>query len=175
MLRGLSDHVPVKLVLSIELPQSLHIQKEDRRGNKIPPRIAWNHAKDEDIVKYKRVMNEKLSYTAVNQEMGAFVCNDICCNNNKHEEDITCMYRQLLTIMIESANECIPSTRSGSKKSYKKSVPGWEKYVKEYQQVALHWHSVWKSEGRPHQGYTAEMRKISRARYHQAVRKVELS
>ena len=169
----LSDHVPVKLVLSIELPQSLHIQKEDRRGNKIPTRIAWNHAKDEDFVKYKRVMNEKLSYTAVNQEMGAFVCNDICCNNKKHEEDITCMYRQLLTIMIESANECIPSTRSGSKKSYKKSVSGWEKYVKEYQQVALHWHSVWKSEGRPHQGYTAEMRKISRARYHQAVRKVK--
>ena len=37
---------------------------------------------------------------------------------------------------------------------------------------SLHWHHYWKNSGRPHDGDIAEMHRITRSRYHWAVRQV---
>ena len=53
-----------------------------------------------------------------------------------------------------------------------KSIPGWSEYVEPLRKEALFWHSHCKSCGKPHNGLEAELRRISRARYHMAVRSV---
>ncbi len=43
-----------------------------------------------------------------------------------------------------------------------------------FHQEALHWHHRWKVDGIPHQGcYTSEMRRLTRARYHQVLKMVK--
>ena len=39
-------------------------------------------------------------------------------------------------------------------------------------QQALFWHRQWRSRGRPHNGDITERRRITRARYHQAIRQI---
>ena len=39
-------------------------------------------------------------------------------------------------------------------------------------QKQLYWHRQWRSVGKPHQGDITEMRRITRARYHGAVRHI---
>ncbi len=45
--------------------------------------------------------------------------------------------------------------------------------MKEPINVALHWHRCWKDEGRPHQGETSRMRRVTRAQYHRVVNMVK--
>ena len=45
--------------------------------------------------------------------------------------------------------------------------------VKELKNEALSWHVLWKNNGCPREGYLAVQRRISRARYHRAIRHIE--
>ncbi len=52
-------------------------------------------------------------------------------------------------------------------------VPGWNDHVEHLKQNALEWDWYWKQNGCPHHGDISEMRRITRARYHKAIRHVE--
>ena len=45
--------------------------------------------------------------------------------------------------------------------------------MKEFKNEALTWHVLWKSNSFPRDGYFAEQRRITRARYHRAIRHIE--
>ena len=51
-------------------------------------------------------------------------------------------------------------------------IPGWSQEVENLKQQALFWHRQWRSRGRPHNGDITERRRITRARYHQAIRQI---
>ena len=74
-------------------------------------------------------------------------------------------YSQLIDI-CSSASDSIPTTSSPSHHS----KPGWNDNIKYLRDDALSWHYFWKINSRPGTGYIAEMRRLSRARYHRAVR-----
>ena len=48
----------------------------------------------------------------------------------------------------------------------------WSKKVEHLKQEAIFWHRQWRAVGKPHQGDITEMRCITRARYHRAVRHI---
>ena len=60
----------------------------------------------------------------------------------------------------------IPTTSSPSHHS----KPGWNDNIKYLRDDALSWHYFWKMNSHPGTGYIAEMRRLSRATYHRAVR-----
>ena len=57
--------------------------------------------------------------------------------------------------------------------SASKCVPGWMEHVAKLIQESLYWHRCWKVHGKPHQGDIAEMRRITRAGYHHAVKTIK--
>ncbi len=45
--------------------------------------------------------------------------------------------------------------------------------VETHKREALSWHRLWKAQGQTHTGNVAEMRRITRARYHHAVKTIK--
>ena len=64
------------------------------------------------------------------------------------------------------------SSANNTRGKTSKSIPGWSEHVEPLRREALIWHNHWKSCGKPHGGLEAELRTITRARYHRAVRLV---
>ena len=52
-------------------------------------------------------------------------------------------------------------------------MPGSNEHVKEHADRAKFWHYIWKENGRKLQGFIADIRRKTRARYHIAIRKVK--
>ena len=100
-------------------------------------------------------------------------CKDINCND--HVNDLCIIYQSLLKACADAAEQCIPKSGVSNEKKGKPekgNVPGWNKHIDELRKESLMWHHQWKSYGRPHVGHIAEMHRISRARYHKAVREL---
>ena len=53
------------------------------------------------------------------------------------------------------------------------SVPGWGAEVEEVRDVAMFWRWLWIDNGRPRQGQVATVMRMTRARYHYAVRSIK--
>ena len=79
-----------------------------------------------------------------------------------------CNLYKVIQVLIDFA-EVIPTTTLGGCKA----VPGWNQYVECHKRESLHWHKVWVAQGRSHLGDVAELMRISRARYHKAVKDVK--
>ena len=77
--------------------------------------------------------------------------------------------------MCIKASECIPATcpkLNSDSAGGRRKVPGWSKEDEHLKQEAFFWYQRWRSMGKPHQGDITEMRRITRARYHRAVRHI---
>ena len=79
------------------------------------------------------------------------------------------MYNDILGCILEAEEKNIPSTAPPSRKI----IPGWKEHVEHYKKVALYWHQCWKDEGRPHQGETSHMCRVTRAQYHRVIKIVK--
>ncbi len=88
-----------------------------------------------------------------------------------HGDMLQNVYEDVLATCIYSVDECIPKVTTGKNKEQR--IPDWNDYVVDYHQEALYWHYWWKVEGRPHQGHTLEMRRVTRARYHRVLKMVK--
>ena len=68
---------------------------------------------------------------------------------------------------------CIPTTGSNRQDEVTPGgIPGWTEYVEPLREEALWWHHHWQNCGKPHHGDVAEMHRITRARYHRAIRQI---
>ena len=94
-------------------------------------------------------------------------CKNVFCN--VHHAGISNLYCDILKACI-SADKCIP--RSGNN-SNGKVIPGWNEHAGQYHDEAMWWHRKWINEGRPADGETAEMRRITRALYHRQVSQIK--
>ena len=69
-----------------------------------------------------------------------------------------------------AGSACIPSFTNSPNKP---AIPGWSEHVKGYRQSAMFWHQLWKNNGSPSQGCLADIRRSTRLKYHNAVKKVK--
>ena len=76
------------------------------------------------------------------------------------------MYYAPFIDICSSASDSISTTSSRSHRSKR----GWNDFINYLRDDALSWHYFWIINCRPGTGYIAEMRRLSRARYHRAVR-----
>ncbi len=53
-------------------------------------------------------------------------------------------------------------------------VPWWKEHVDKLMKESLYWHRCWKAQGSPHLDDIVQIRKITRARYHHAIKTVKM-
>ena len=156
---NLSDHS----VLNIKLSLAVEYFVDSPCG--MFTSVKWDKANIEDLNVYKSNLDRNLANIVIPWD--AVHCNDFfCC---KHSSDIQKFHDDLISICIQSSSNCIPSTKYRNRTS----VPGWNDYVKEHRDNAIFWHNIWKQNGSPKVGTVADIRKLTRKKYHQAIKQVK--
>ena len=159
-----SDHLP--MVATVDLDVS-HVKLCERMPTE---RINWSRASEKQLNHYTNDLDALLKYIDIDEDV--LCCKDIHCTS--HFDEICQFYQSILDCCIK-ASECIPrpsGSANNTRGKTSKSIPGWPEHVEPLRREALIWHNHWKSCGKPHGGLEAELRRITRARYHRAVRLV---
>ena len=156
-----SDHVPLCVRIGVNL-----------RYNKTKTpiytkKVSWKKAKSEDIHSYQNVLDQMLA--SLHYDADAFHCRDKFCKT--HGVEISRLYGNVVSACAAAAEKCIPSTVPNVMS--RKCVPGWNEHVRDEKEESLYWHRCWCDAGRPQTGDLAEMMRMSRARYHKAVKYVK--
>ena len=149
-----SDHIVVKLCLQIDMSNIVEID------HPYSVKQAWYKASDADIAHCQLNLDDHLTNMYIDDQVLHW--KDINCM--RHKCDISMCYAQWIDV-CSSASDSIPTTPSRSHRS----KPGWNDNIKYLHDDALSWYYFWKINSRPGTGYIAEMRRLSRARYHRAV------
>ena len=148
---------------SIDIDMQLH--KTHERDFK--PSVAWQKCDDISIGKYKDKLNQNLLQINPNHE--AWNCKDFKCT--KHYEYIQNVHNSIIGLWLEASNTCLPHTSNNAEKG-QKVIPGWNEHVKERKKYAKECHDAWIRDGKPREGVIAREKRISRLRFHYAIRYV---
>ncbi len=124
-------------------------------------RVAWHKASNDHIYKYKTRLDMLLSN--IQYDIETLKCNGRFCS--VHKVNICNLYRDVISACINAA-KCIHTTAP----SRTKCVPGWKEHVNKLMKESLYWHRCWIAQGSPHLGDIAQIRRITRARYHNAIK-----
>ena len=153
-----SDHVPLCLVLDINVE---YFRLQERVHHSKP---AWFRASHDQINAYKDMCENNLRNIVYDDD--ALSCTNVFCI--KHSSQICELYNNVIQASVEAAS-VIPSTApSGGR-----SIPGWNQHVEAQKKESLYWHRYWCDQGRPHEGPVAGQMRMSRARYHRAIRHIK--
>jgi hypothetical protein len=152
-----SDHLSLMCNFKITIE---YMQTPQRAS---APKIAWYKASLVDIDMYKANLDVELDKINIPNEV--VQCNDIFCK--KHSCEIDKLYIDIINCCINASKPLSCTTNNNSNKLTK---AGWNDVCKEKKQIALFWHSIWKSAGSPSNGYLANIRRSTRAVYHRSVK-----
>ncbi len=153
-----SDHDPVTLQLRLNVSHLFAPRTNSGRQH------AWHKCSDKNIEDYRSNLNYLLGNTDI--PVSSLVCTNLFCTDPIHINALNEYCSNILDCCICAADTCIPLTGVGANRR----VPGWSKHVQPYKDKAMFWHNIWMDMGRPHDGIVAEIRRSSRAKYHQAIR-----
>ena len=156
-----SDHHPLVISLNIDIKQHETTEREFK------PRVAWPICKNTD----KECNQNKLDrlLLSINPLNEVFMCKNHKCT--AHTANIHKIYADIISCCLEASDGSLPHTKNNSKNFT--NMPGWIEHVKEHADRAKFWHYIWKENGRKRQGFIADIRRKTRARYHLAIRKVK--
>ena len=97
-----------------------------------------------------------------------YACHDVKCNKNEHLQEIDSWCIDLVDYCLQ-ADSVLPSKQGG-----KKTIPGWNTHIKPFKDNNKFWYDIWKSCGRPRNGYLFEyMKEAARRNYMYAIRRVK--
>ena len=136
-----------------------------------PRRPAWYKATEQQQQLYKCDLSRRLDEVRVPACMG---CTDLHCGDRGHTEERDGLVLDIMGAVIESSHATIPMVggRQGAVRRDCGSVPGWREEVAPYREAARFWHSLWRSAGRPDAGELCNTMKMTRNKYHYALRRV---
>ena len=130
------------------------------------PKTAWYKASLVDIERYRTQLDVKLDSICVPYD--ALACRNMLCT--KHTTQINTFYSNIVDCCLK-ASEILPQSKC--KTGSAKCKAGWNDICKAKKNTALFWHNMWKSAGRPREGYISRIRRSVRADYHRAVKYVK--
>ena len=156
-----SDHHPLVMSLNIDIKQHETTEREFK------PRVAWRKCNNTHTECYQNTLNRLL--LSINPLNEALTCKNYKCT--AHTAIIHKLYTDIISCCLEASNVSLPHTKNNGKNST--NMPGWNEHVKEHADRAKFWHYIWKENGRKRQGFIADIRRRTRARYHLAIRKVK--
>ena len=119
---------------------------------------------NEHIRNYKQLLDDNFGHLTISECVMS--CNNFNCK--QHDDYIIQKLEESIDIFKFCANSAIPS------KTYKmgsKSIHGWNDFVKPYKDESMWWHDIWKSVGSPTTGPLADKRRLTRSKYHWAIKK----
>ncbi len=131
------------------------------------PRMAWYKASAVDINRYRTQLEQELAHVVVPDCV--LYCDDWCCVNHTHSEQIREYYSAILNAMLQSSDH-IPKT---CKPEVNKRVPGWNTYVKPFQEESIYWRRLYDSMYPNASELVTRMMRQSRNNYHYAIRRVK--
>ena len=157
---NLSDHLPVTAVYKRSIRFVAAKQSEGGRPQ-------WFKADSEKIAMYKERLNVYLNNIMIPVE--AANCNNFIGCNDDHNDK----FREFLHAIIDACQrataDTIPLSRGGAS-TRRGPVPGWNDAVRDARATSIWWHERWKECGRPREGWVAQIRRRTRAQYHQAIK-----
>ena len=159
---NISDHEPIYLSLDITNVQC-NVNCETVHNK--PPGPAWFKATDVDKQNYRRDLQYMLSSFPLNEAM---LCNDPNCVDPSHHAGIDDYCTHILHSIDTAVKDNIPVTKSSNN-----IKPGWNDFVKPYQDDARFWHSIWVSMGRPINCEAHNVMKCTRNKFRYAVRRLK--
>ena len=104
-----------------------------------------------------------------NSRHEAWNCKDFNCT--KHYEYIQNVHNNIIRLWLEASNASLPHTSKNENKGHT-IIPGWNEHVRDRKKYAKECHDAWIRDGKPRQGDIAKEKRISRLRYHYAIRYV---
>ena len=123
----------------------------------------WSIASEDNINRYKHDLDAALHKCDV--PVDALYCSDHFCT--EHNESLQIFHDELVNACLD-AGKCIPH-----KKNCAKRISGWNQIVSPLKEQALFWHKLWKDNNCPHTGLLADIRRRTRANYHNVLKKVQ--
>ena len=160
---NMSDHCPIVASFSIDVK---HWQVSETCTAQSKAKLDWDKATSECITQYQCFMHETLSQLQFPNDFLA--CNDFFCKNPSHVYYINQLHTEIINATLDAGNKVIPKC----KKTWEKSVIGWNEFVSHNRQDAIFWHKLWKDSGKPSTGFLKDMRNNSRYAYHYALKYV---
>ena len=122
-------------------------------------------------MKYKSDLQARLESIPVPDCLN---CSNVKCEVRAH----TCVRDDFvidtLSAVIEASHATIPMVggRPGSVRPDSGIMPGWREEVAPAQKDSIFWHSVWRSAGRPPRGELYNLMRVTRSKYHMAIKRV---
>ena len=153
---NLSDHSVLSATFDISTQYvSVMCNNEDK--------LMWSSATEIDLQNYKCNLNVAL--LKCHLPVDALYCNDHFCV--EHGNDLQMFHDAIINSCL-SASKCIPHS-----KHKKSGIPGWTEFVGTYREKALFWHKLWKENDCPRSGFISDIRRKTRAQYHNVLKKVQ--
>ena len=136
-----------------------------------PKRPAWYKATEQQVEAYRCDLARRLEEVRV---PACLECTDLQCREEEHSAARDSMVLDIMSAVIEASHATIPMVggRQGAARRDCGSMPGWREEVAPYRDASVFWHSVWRSAGRPAAGELCNTMKMTRNKYHHAVRRV---
>ena len=171
-----SRHCPIWLRLKLG---TLPIRKSSPKW--VHRRIDWAKANLEHKAAYKEHLQNRLLQVQAEADHPAqatcLKCEDLHCTSKEHSEVRDSHVLDMLTAVIEATHATLP-TYGGCWVGDKRpgvSIPGWARDVKHYKEDSLYWGDMWKSSGRPTDGWIHDSYKEARRQYHYAILRAKRS
>ena len=133
------------------------------------PGIAWYKVEVQDINEYKSELDRQLD--DINFPTNALQCRDFKCN--RHFDELEKFHNSIINSCILSGQKSLPVTGKCRMNDDRNRRIGWNEYCKEKRETAIMWHNKWKEEGRPHNSFSAVMRRVSRLQFHYSVKCID--
>lgn len=155
---NLSDHSP-KVITYDKIPEYIPL------NNPFTRKPLWHKASDEMKRNYREKLDSYLS--EINLDSAVIQCKnyDKC---DTHLGHFQCLLSSIMNACKRATRECIPHSKPQNSK-----VAGWNDIARGKRDDSMFWHERWKEAGRPRDGWIAEMRRRTRAKYHAAVKYVK--
>ena len=162
---NLSDHLPLKLVFSLNLSRSSSRSTNGHQNFSRPElRFNWSESLPCERVNYKCTLKHLLS--SINIPSDSVLCCNFNCNDH-YEEFVKYQYCIMEAIEFASLGS-IRYFNSHLNKS--KVIKGWSENVERFRVNAMFWHEIWKDMERPTVGVVADIRRATRSAYHRAIK-----
>lgn len=159
---NLSGHSPIYLKLILE---GLNLEVEEQQSN---PKPCWSKASDQEKVTYQESLDVYLDN--LNQPEQCNMCETLCCD--LHTDSVEEFAMGICQAVDTAAKECLPTSGGGGRRSGR-VIPGWNEYVKPFQDESLFWDGVWKAAGCPNIGELCNLAKTAKMQYKYAVRRLK--
>jgi hypothetical protein len=155
-----SDHDPIRLHLDFDM-QHLSVPSVHRASHP-----AWYKCTEKHLSDYRCSLKSILS--SLDIPVGAVICDHSNCTDSSHNASLNQYASSIIDCCFRAAESSIPFT--GHNVGHKGAIPGWNEHVQPLRDKALLWHKIWVDSGRPHDGWVAQIRRFTRAKYHRAIR-----